>query len=203
MCRHGEPGGFCHVKSGKGRERVERDLNCTWAYPKTQNRKRVKVASNWLQVSGYQGVNIIHTEHWMHSWLNNAKKNVDQALPTYTCSHLGDAWEQCYSITSVLQPSRLQGADRVSPPIDGFQMSINCPTSGGQMRDKQAAIQQSYHFERNSFFYLSVLIVRTRCSTSLPILYTQLHQTHTATFALWKWSHTPWKPSIPICVCCV
>ena len=113
----------------------------------------------------------------MHSWLKNTK-NVDQALPTYTCSNFGEAWEQCYSITSVLQPSRLRGADRVSPPIDGFQMSIKCPTSGGQMRDKQAAIQQSYHFERNSFFYLSLLIVRTQCSASFPVLYTAAPNAH-------------------------
>ena len=45
--------------------------------------------------------------------------------------------------------------------IDGFQMSIKRPTSGGQTRDQEAAVQQSFHLERNSFFYLSVLMVRT------------------------------------------
>ena len=48
--------------------------------------------------------------------------------------------------------------------IDGFQMSIKRPTSGGQTRDQEAAVQQTFHLERNSFFYLSVLMVRTRCS---------------------------------------
>ena len=48
---------------------------------------------------------------------------------------------------------------------DGFQMSIKRPTSGGQTRDREAAVQRNFHFERSSFFYLSVLMVRTRCST--------------------------------------
>ena len=49
--------------------------------------------------------------------------------------------------------------------IDGFQMSIKRPTSGGQTRDQEAAVQRTFHLERSSFFYLSVLMVRTRCST--------------------------------------
>ena len=40
---------------------VGRDLNCAWAYPKTQ--KRANVVGNLLHVSGYRGMNIIHTEH--------------------------------------------------------------------------------------------------------------------------------------------
>ena len=27
-----------------------------------------------------------------------------------------------------------------------------CPTSGGQTRDQEAAVQQTYHLERSSFF---------------------------------------------------
>ena len=46
--------------------------------------------------------------------------------------------------------------------IDGFQMSIKRPISGGQMRNQEAAIQWTLHLERSSFFYLSV---RTWCST--------------------------------------
>ena len=36
-----------------------------------------------------------------------------------------------------------------------FQMSIKCPTSGGQTRDQEAAVQQTFHFDRSSFCYLS------------------------------------------------
>ena len=42
--------------------------------------------------------------------------------------------------------------------IDGFQ--IKRPTFGGQTRDQEAAVQQTFHLERSSFFYLSVLMVR-------------------------------------------
>ena len=49
--------------------------------------------------------------------------------------------------------------------IDGFQMSIMRPTSGGQTRNQEAAVQWTFHLERSSFFYLSVLMVRTQCST--------------------------------------
>ena len=45
-------------------------------------------------------------------------------------------------------------------PVDGFQMSIKRPTSGGQTRDQEAAVQQTFHLERSSFFYLSLLMVR-------------------------------------------
>ena len=38
--------------------------------------------------------------------------------------------------------------------IDGFQMSIKRPTSGGQARAQEAAVQQIFHLERSSFFYL-------------------------------------------------
>ena len=69
--------------------------------------------------------------------------------------------------------------------IDGFQMSIKRPTSGGQTYNQEAAVQQTFYL-RTSFFYLSALTVRTRCSTSLPIFRTQLHQTHTPTLALQK-----------------
>ena len=45
------------------------DLNCAWAYLKTQNKKK----SNLLHVSSYQGANITRTKRWTHSWLNNAQ----------------------------------------------------------------------------------------------------------------------------------
>ena len=48
--------------------------------------------------------------------------------------------------------------------MDGFQMSIKHPTSGGQARAQEAAVQQIFHLERSSFFYLSALMVRTQRS---------------------------------------
>ena len=41
-----------------------------------------------------------------------------------------------------------------SVAIDGFQMSIKRPTSGGQACAQEAAVQQIFHLERSSFFYL-------------------------------------------------
>ena len=48
--------------------------------------------------------------------------------------------------------------------IDGFQMPIKRPTSGGQAHGQEAAVQQTFHLVRSSFFYLSALMVRTECS---------------------------------------
>ena len=61
LCRRGEPGIFCHVKSAKGRKEVEK-LNCAWAYPRLRTGKRAKVAGNLLHVSSYRALNNIHTE---------------------------------------------------------------------------------------------------------------------------------------------
>ena len=44
-----------------------------WAYPRLRTGKRAKVVANLLHVSSYRGSNIIHTEHWTQSWLNNAQ----------------------------------------------------------------------------------------------------------------------------------
>ena len=38
LCRRGEPGILCHVKSAKGRKEVE-ELNCAWAYPRSEQEK--------------------------------------------------------------------------------------------------------------------------------------------------------------------
>ena len=54
--------------------------------------------------------------------------------------------------------------------IDDLQMSIKCPTSEEQSEQEAVA-----HFDRSSFFYLSALMVETRCSAYLPVLCTQLH----------------------------
>ena len=48
--------------------------------------------------------------------------------------------------------------------LDGFQMSIKRSTSGGQACAQEAAVQQIFHLERSSFFYLSALMVRTQHS---------------------------------------
>ena len=42
--------------------------------------------------------------------------------------------------------------------VTGFQMPIEHPTSGGQVRDKEAAVQQIFHLVRSTFFYLSALM---------------------------------------------
>ena len=55
--------------------------------------------------------------------------------------------------------------------VDGFQMSIKHLTTGGQTCDQEAAVQQTFHLERSIFFYLSVLIVRTRCSALLACIF--------------------------------
>ena len=71
----------------------------------------------------------------------------------------------------------------ISCCIDGFQ----CPTFIGQTRDQEAAVQWTFCLQRNSFIYLSRLMVKIRYNiTSLPVFCTQLHQTHTSTLALRK-----------------
>ena len=44
-------------------------------------------------------------------------------------------------------------------------MSIKRPTSEGEVHAQEAAVQQIFHFERSSFFYLSALMVRIQRST--------------------------------------
>ena len=50
----------------------------------------------------------------------------------------------------------------VFSPVHNIQyiIDLKCPTSGGQMRNKEAAIQQTFHLERNSFIYLLALMLR-------------------------------------------
>ena len=57
---------------------------------------------------------------------------------------------------------------------DRLQMSMTCPTSIRQTRDQEAAVRQTFHFERSSLFYLTT-IIRTQRSASLPAFSTQLH----------------------------
>ena len=65
-----------------------------------------------------------------------------------------------------------------SMPIDGFQISIKCPTCGGQTHNQEAAVQQTFHFKRSSFFYLSALMVRTQPSFLASILHIAAPNTH-------------------------
>ena len=48
--------------------------------------------------------------------------------------------------------------------IDGFQMPIKRPTSGGQAHDQEAAVHRAFHLVRSNFFYFSALMVRTQRS---------------------------------------
>ena len=70
LCRCGEPGIYCYLKSVEGREweggggggggggGVPRGLNCAWVYPKTQNRKKSEGSGQlttrlWLSACEY------------------------------------------------------------------------------------------------------------------------------------------------------
>ena len=53
--------------------------------------------------------------------------------------------------------------------IDGFQMPIKCPTSRGQARDQEAAVQRTFYLVRNSFFYLSALMVKIQRTVYYPV----------------------------------
>ena len=64
--------------------------------------------------------------------------------------------------------------------MDGFQMSIKRPTSGGQMHDQEVDISAPFTLRE---LYLSTLMVRTQCST---VISTQLHRMQTLTLALRK-----------------
>ena len=90
----------------------------------------------------------------------------------------------------------------VSHAIDGFHTPINHPTSRGQEHDQEAAVQWTFHLERNSFFYLSALMVRIQCRlTSLYYAHGCAKHRSILTLALQKWSHAPWKTSQGVVVC--
>ena len=74
--RQREPGNLSHVSTIKGRTEVERRLNkliCTLVDPTTQSRKKSEDSRQLTTRIWLSGANIIHTEHWTHSWLNNAQ----------------------------------------------------------------------------------------------------------------------------------
>ena len=61
LWRRGEPGIFCHVKSGKDRHKVDATL-IVRARMRLRTEKRTKVAGNLLHVSSYRASNIMYTE---------------------------------------------------------------------------------------------------------------------------------------------
>ena len=75
-------------------------------------------------------------------------------------------------------------------------MSIKRPFSEGKCAIKRQLSNGLFTFRESSFFYLSALLVKIQCSASLLVYCTQLHQMHTLTLALQKWSHATWKLSI-------
>ena len=61
LCRRGEPGIFCHVKSAKDRREVDATL-IVRGRMRLRTEQGTKVAGNLLHVSSYQALNNIHTE---------------------------------------------------------------------------------------------------------------------------------------------
>ena len=61
LCRCGEPGIFCHVKSAKDRREVDATL-IVRGRMRLRTEKGTKVADNLLHISSYRGLNNIHTE---------------------------------------------------------------------------------------------------------------------------------------------
>ena len=47
--------------------------------------------------------------------------------------------------------------------IHSYRWVTKRPTSGGLMRNQEEAVQRTFHIERSSFYYYSVLMVRTQC----------------------------------------
>ena len=70
------------------------------------------------------------------------------------------------------------------------------PTSGGHIHNQEVAAQWTFHLKGTSF-YLSALMIRILCSVTWLYLLTTAPSAH-LTLALQKWSHAPWKPSIPV-----
>lgn len=81
------------------------------------------------------------------------------------------------------------------PPIDSYQLSIKLVTFGGQIRDQEAAVQQTFHLERTSFSF------STYGTQGLNVTLTTLYFSHSCTkhrprlLASASENHTPWKPS--------
>ena len=61
LCRRGEPGIFCHVKSAKDRREVDATL-IVRGRMRLRTEKGTKVADNLLHISSYRALNNIHTE---------------------------------------------------------------------------------------------------------------------------------------------
>ena len=74
---------------------------------------------------------------------------------------------------------------------------MKCPTSGGHTHNQEVAAQWTSHLKVTSCFYLSALMIRILCSVTWLYLLTTALSAHLS-LALQKWSHAPWKPSIPV-----
>ena len=61
LCRRGESGIFCHVKSAKDRREVDATL-IVRGHMRLRTEKGTKVADNLLHISSYRVSNNIHTE---------------------------------------------------------------------------------------------------------------------------------------------
>ena len=61
LCRRGEPGIFCHVKSAKDRREVDATL-IVRGRMRLRTEKGTKVADNLLHISSYRALNNIHTK---------------------------------------------------------------------------------------------------------------------------------------------
>ena len=61
LCRRGEPGIFCHMKSAKDRREVDATL-IVRGRMRLRTEKGTKVADNLLHISSYRALNNIHTE---------------------------------------------------------------------------------------------------------------------------------------------
>ena len=84
-------------------------------------------------------------------------------LPT---SYLKSVWgTSCFSSTFQLLMELL--IKTYTPGYKYRWFPIKRPTSGGQMHNQEASVQQTFHLERNSFFYLLVLMVRTWVALNL------------------------------------
>ena len=61
LWRRGEPGIFCHMKSGKDRCEVDATL-IVRGRMRLRTEKGMKIVGNLLHVSSYRASNIMHTE---------------------------------------------------------------------------------------------------------------------------------------------
>ena len=110
LCRRGEPGISCHVKSAKDRREVDATL-IVHGCMRLRTEKGTKVADKLLHLSSYRVLNNIHTEHWsvvgwttrkrclsvfvLFCWRHAYVQKIPGS-PHDTYSRSGRAWERGY-----------------------------------------------------------------------------------------------------------